>query len=127
MPHLQRLPNPPKLSALSEADRRYIEAHFDINQTEVNFDGQYMDLHKIDEIEVAKAARQSGPAGWLVKNIVYGGEDRYHLALYSGRNELVLPNITLPVARYVVQSIAYHARAPIRYTGPDDIAPVSDS
>jgi hypothetical protein len=56
-----------------------------------------------------------------VRNLIFGGSDRYHVGIYSGRNELVLTNLTLEAARYVVQMIAYYARERIKYNGPDGL------
>lgn len=118
---------PPREDALSSDDRRHLQAHFDANNFELNIDGQIMEWNRIDEIEVAKAARTASPAGWLVKNLVYGGADRYHVGVYSGHYEAVLPNLSLEAARYVVQMIAYHLRDRVRYTGPEGITPLDES
>ena len=56
------------------------------------------------------------------KNLVMTGE-RYHVALYFGREEKVLPNLTRAAAEYVVKTVAYYAPKQVRYTGPDDFAP----
>ena len=83
-------------------------------------------MGQIDEVEVAKAARERGPAGWFVKKVIYAG-DRYHVGVYFGQDELVLTNVTLEAANFVVQTIAYYANNAIRYTGPEGIVPVTES
>jgi hypothetical protein len=76
---------------------------------------------------VAKAARQNSPAGWLIKNIVYSGGDRYHVAIYFGRDEAVLPNTTLPIVQHIVQTIAYYAPKRIAYKGVEGVAPTTEA
>lgn len=127
MAYLLRLEARPNPNNLSDDDRQFVERHFQINADEVTFNEQAMELNRVQEIEVAKAARSSGPAGWLVRKMLYGG-DRFHVALYAGRNELVLPNVTLDVAQYVVQTIAFFARYnTLKYTGPEGISPISEA
>lgn len=123
MPTIYMLPqsNRPREDRLSEGDIRTLKSHFEPTNYEVVVDGQGLDWSKIDEVEVAPAARHRSPSGWFVRNILYGGTDRYHVGIYSGRNELVLTNITLEAARYVVQMIAYYARNRIVYNGPDGL------
>lgn len=127
MPYLLRLDSRPNPNNLTDDDRKFVESHVQVNANEVTFNGQTMDLSRVQEIEVAKAARSAGPAGWLVKKMLYGG-DRYHVALYAGRSELVLTNVTLEVAQFVVQTIAFFARyTTLKYTGPEGISPISEA
>ncbi len=125
MPNLARIDQRPSMDRLSEEDRRTLNKRFDANAYEINIDGHHIEWARIDEVEVAKAARQAGPSGWFVKNVVFAG-DRYHVGVYFGRDELVLTNITLEAARFVVQTIAYYANNTIRYTGVEGIAPVTE-
>jgi hypothetical protein len=111
----------PREHDLTASDVQFLKNHLTVTNYEIVIDGQGIEWSKIDEVEVAKAARAGGPAGWLVKKAFYAGRDRYHVGVYSGRNELVLPNLSLEAAKYVVQTIAYYARERIRYTGPEDI------
>lgn len=111
----------PRETTLSESDVRTLRPKFEATNFEVQVDGQGFAWTAIDEVEVAAAARHRSPSGWFVRNIVFGGKDRYHVGIYSGQHELVLPNLTLEAARYVVQTIAYYARGRIRYTGPEGI------
>lgn len=127
MAYLARIEQRPTMDDLSEEDKRTLGKRFDANAYEVNVDGQRAEWDQINEIEVAQAARESGPAGWLVKKLVYAGE-RYHVGIYfGGGGELVLTNLTLEAAKYVVQTIAYYARHNIQYTGIEGVAPVSGS
>jgi hypothetical protein len=126
MPYLLRLQSRPTLNGLSEEERSLLERRFAINAREVSVDGETFELDYVDEVEVAVAARAKSPAGWLVKNLLFGGE-RYHVGIYAAKRELVLPNITLAVARYVVQNVAFFARNSVRYKGVEDISPVTES
>lgn len=126
MPIMLRMQNRPKLSELTETEQRYLEAHFNANQTELQIDGEFIELHRIDSVEVAAAAR-SGASGWLVGRVLFGGQARYHVGIFSGRHEAVLPNVTYNVARYVVQTIAYFLRTRIQYTGPEGLVPLDET
>jgi hypothetical protein len=99
-----------------------VGAHFDAYAGEVVINGQAVAWADIEEIEVAKAARTGGPAGWIVRYLVHGNE-RYHVGLYFGGEEAILPNVTLNVARFVVQSVAFYAPQPVRYTGTEGLSP----
>ncbi|HVU11992.1 MAG TPA: hypothetical protein VHD90_11980 [Phototrophicaceae bacterium] len=125
MSNLARIDQRPSMDGLSEDDKRTLAKRFDANAYEINVDGHHIEWRRIDEVEVAKAARQSGPSGWFVKNVVFAG-DRYHVGVYFGRDELVLTNVTLEAAKFVVQTIAYYANNTIRYTGVEGIAPVTE-
>lgn len=125
MAYLARVEQRPTMNALSEEERRIVGKHFDANAYEVNIDGKRVEYGAIDEVEVAKAAREGGPAGWFVKKFVFAGE-RYHIGVYFGDGEAVLTNVTLESATYVVQTIAYYANNLIRYSGPDGISPVTN-
>ncbi len=105
---------------LSEADRRTLLAHFETTNYEMVVDGEGIDWEKIDEVEVVVASRDKGLSGWFIRNIYFGGQERYHVGVYSGRNELVLPNLTLNAAKYVVRTIAYYLRKRVIYQGPSD-------
>lgn len=126
MPNLARIEQRPTPDGLSDDERRLLDKRFDANAYEINIDGHRAEWGAINEIEVVKAAREGGPAGWFVKKVIFSGE-RYHIGVYFGKNELVLTNVTLETAKYVVQTIAYHANHPIRYTGIEGVAPVTGS
>ncbi len=125
MAYLLRLQSRPSLKGLSEEEQKLLERHFEIDSRHVSIDGNTLELDRVDEIEIVKAARAKSPAGWVVKNLLYGGE-RYHIGIYAGKEELVLPNITLEVARYIAGNIAFFARNPVRYTGLEDVVSVTE-
>jgi hypothetical protein len=127
MPYLQRLKVRPDPDKLSRRDARILGQRFDPYAGEVVIDGEALPWDSIEEIEVAKAARAAGPAGWLVKFLVYSGGNRYHVAFYAGAREAVLSNLTLEAARYVVQSAAYYAPRPILYSGIDSLSPLTEA
>lgn len=120
MLYLQRLSARPSIDDLSERDARHVREHFDPYAGEVIIDGQAIRWNDIEEVEVAQAARMKSPAGWVVKNLIMGGE-RYHVGVYFGRHEAVLPNLTLEAVRYIVQSIAFYAPQRVAYSGPPDL------
>ncbi len=122
---LARIEQRPTTDALTDEEKRMLEKRFDANAYEINIEGQRLEYGSIDEVEVAKAAREGGPSGWFIKKVVFGGE-RYHIGVYSGAKEAVLTNVTLPIASYVVQTIAYYANRSIRYTGIEGVAPVTE-
>lgn len=126
MANLARIEQRPSPDGLSDEERRTLDKRFDANAYEINIDGHRAEWAAVDEVEVAKAAREGGPAGWFVKNVIYAG-DRYHVGVYFGGGELVLTNVTLETAKYVVQTIAYYANHTIRYSGVEGIAPVTES
>lgn len=129
MPTVYMLPmsTRPREDKLSEGDVRSLRTHFEVTNYEIVIDGQGIEWPKIDEVEVVAAAREHSPAGWIVRQLIFGGTARYHVGIYSGRSELVLPNLTYEAARYVVQNIAYYARERIRYNGPDGLAPTVEA
>ena len=123
MTFLQRIKNRPNPEALSPSENRYVRELFDPGSRDVLVNGETLEWTEIDEVEVVVSPRTAGPAGWLVRYFVHG-EDRYHVGIYYGRNEAILPNVTLAVAKYIVQSIAFFAPLPVRYTGPEGLSPV---
>jgi hypothetical protein len=125
MPYLQRLSTMPSEESLTDKDREWLQKHFDIHPQELWINGDAVRWDYIEEIEVVVAARAKGPAGWLVRNVVMGGE-RYHLAAYYGYNESVLTNMNENIARYVLNMIAYYAPVRLKYTGPDSLAALTE-
>jgi hypothetical protein len=125
MTYLQRINYLPKSDDLSEREQDYLRAHFDAYGAEAVINGDPVEWRRVEEVEVATAARSRGPSGWLVKNLVMGG-DRYHVALYAGREEFVLSNVTLKIAAFVVQTAAYYAPGPVIYTGPEGLSPLTE-
>jgi hypothetical protein len=116
---------PPRFEELDEPARRALLDKFDAHPAELTISGQVIAWNHIDEVEIAKAARQRTLSGWFVRHIVYA-EERYHVGVYSGNSEAVLPNLPLAAAQFVVLSIAYYMQAPIRYSGVEGLVPVSE-
>lgn len=126
MTYLQRINHRPSLENVSPSEERFLTEHFEAYGAEMVFDGQAVHWEHIEEVEVVVAPRIAGPAGWLVKYLFLRGEDRYHLGVYYGARELVLPNITWDTARYVLQNIAFYAPNPISYKGPEDLVDLTE-
>jgi hypothetical protein len=126
MAYLARIEQRPSPEELTDEERRSLDKRFDANAYEINIDGKRVEYAAVNEVEVAKAAREGGPAGWFVKKVIFAGE-RYHVGIYFPQGELVLTNVTLDTAKFVVQTIAYYANNPIRYAGVEGIAPVVES
>ncbi len=125
MPYLAQVEQRPSPDPLTDEERRTLDKRFDANAYEVNVDGQHVEWGRIDEVEVAQAARETGLSGWIVKHLVFAGE-RYHVGIYFGGDEAVLTNVTQATAAFVVATIAYYARQPIRYAGVEGIAPLRE-
>jgi hypothetical protein len=125
MPYLQRSKVRPELDDLTSAEARTVRNTFDPYAGEVIVEGQSIGWNEIEEVEVAVAARAGGPAGWVVRYLVHG-DQRYHVGLYFGQDEAVLRNVTLNIAKYVVQTVAFYAPQSVRYTGPADLVPLTD-
>ncbi len=125
MPYLQRSQTRPNPDVLSPADSSYMDEHFNIYGGNLTVNGQPVDWASIEAIEVVVAPHISGPAGWFVRKVVVR-EERYHVGLYSGHDEIVLPNLPLPVAQYIVACIAHFAPLPVRYSGLPDFTPTTD-
>ncbi|MEQ8675751.1 MAG: hypothetical protein RLP44_00070 [Aggregatilineales bacterium] len=126
MTFLQKINYRPTTEKLSETDGQYIVNHFDAYGSEIVMDGQAVAWHMIEEVEVVVAPHAAGLAGWIVKNVFLRGEERYHIGVYYGRQEAILPNVTWDVARYVVENIAYYASQKIKYAGPEDLVPLTE-
>ncbi len=125
MPYLAQIEPRPGSDHLTDEERRTLAKRFDANAYEVNVDGRRVEWGRIEEVEVAQAARETGLSGWIVKHFVFAGE-RYHVGIYFGGDEVVLTNVTQATAAFVVATIAYYARQPIRYTGVEGIAPLRE-
>ncbi|MBK8020502.1 MAG: hypothetical protein IPK19_03495 [Chloroflexi bacterium] len=123
MAYLARVSELPSAEHLTEEERRLLEKRFDANEFELNFEGEAIEWGLIEEVEVAEAAWQNSPSGWVVRNLLYRG-DRYHIGVYFGKQELVLTNVTLEVARHIVHTIAYHSPHDVRYIGVEGVVPV---
>lgn len=123
MPFLQRLTQRPSLDDLTERESQIVQAHFDIHEEEVFVEGAPVVWDQIDEVEVVQAARVSGIMGLLTRQLV--GVDRYHVGIYFSKHyESVVPNVSLNIARHIVQEIAFHAPNPVRYKGVEGLSPI---
>ncbi|MDX2162798.1 MAG: hypothetical protein SF162_15875 [bacterium] len=127
MPYLARLSKAPNPNEYTPNEIAFIDQHFQINPQAVTLNGTTFTWEEVTGAEAAVAARANSPAGWFVRKLVYNGESRYHIALYAGRAEAVLPNIQLKIAQYIMQTIAYYAPKKLEYMGPADVAPISES
>ena len=126
MTYLQRINFHPTMADLRESDQRYLTNHFDAYGAEMVINGQQIQWDIIEEVEIVLAPRAAGPAGWLVKKLFLSNEDRYHIGIYFGHQEAIMPNIPLDIAKYIVQNIAYYAPNRIRYNGPEDLVPITE-
>jgi hypothetical protein len=126
MGYLQRINYRPNMDGLSEPEQQFMQQHFDAYGAELVFNQESLPWNVIEEVELVPAPRAGGAAGWIVKNLVLGGTPRYHLGIYFGKRELVLPNITLGQAKYVLENIAFYAPQPIRYSGPEDLVRLTE-
>lgn len=127
MAHLQRINYRPTMDNLNDSEKSYLQSHFDAYGAEIVINGDAIPWQTIDEVEVAKAARASGPAGWLVKALVLNGAETYHIGIYFGNQEAVLTNMSLNTAEYILKNIAYYAPGSVLYTGPADLVPLADN
>jgi hypothetical protein len=123
--YLHRLKVRPSLEDLTEAEARFVRSHFDPYAGEVVINGETIAWNEIEEIEVAQAPRVAGPAGWIVRHLIHGDE-RYHVGIYFGRNEAVLPNVSLNIAQFIVKFVAFCAPQPVRYSGPEGLFTLAD-
>ncbi|MFW5691958.1 MAG: hypothetical protein ACOCX3_01260 [Chloroflexota bacterium] len=126
MAYLQRINHRPSLSNLSPEEEGHLARHFDAYGAELIVDDQAVRWEHIEEVEVVVAPHVSGPAGWFVKRFLLKNQERYHVGIYFGAQEAVLPNITWESARYVVETVAFYAPQPVRYTGPEDLVKLTE-
>ena len=126
MPYLQRLHSRPTMAELTHDEQEFLQNHVDSYGAELVIDGQVIRWEHLDKVKVVVAPRIAGPAGWLVKRLFSQNKTRYHVGVYFGSQEAVLPNVTWDVARYVLESIAYYAAQPIVYEGPEDLVPITE-
>ena len=126
MPYLQRLDSRPTMAGLTDDEQVYLQTHVDAYGAELVVDGQVIRWEHLNKVEVAVAPHAAGPTGWLLRRLFSQNKTRYHLGVYFGSQEAVLPNITWDVARYVLETIAYYASQPIVYEGPEDLVPLTE-
>lgn len=126
MTYLQRINYRPTMANMNKTDERFLTNHFDAYGEEMVMSGEPIRWDIIEEVEVVVAPRASGAAGWIVKRFFLNNEVRYHVGVYFGHREAVMPNITWDVAKYIVESIAYYAPKRVRYSGPDNLVPITE-
>ena len=126
MTYLQRIDYRPTTDHLTAEEQEFLREHFMAYGAEMVVDGQPVQWEHIQEVEVVPAPRAAGPAGWLVKKLFLHGQDRYHVGVYFGAMEAVLPNITWDTARYVVETVAYYAPQPVVYKGPENLVRLTE-
>jgi hypothetical protein len=88
--------------------------------------GRAIRWEHIDEVEVVIAPHIGGASGWFVKKFIFRNEERYHVGIYYGSHEAILPNITWDMAKHVLRTIAFYAPQPIKYSGPEDLTPLTE-
>ena len=76
MATLARIEQRPSMDTLTDEETRSLSKRFDANAYEINIDGTRVEYGKIDEVEVAKAAREGGPSGWFVRKFVFANGKR---------------------------------------------------
>lgn len=127
MSYLQQLDEQPDPDELSARDVQSLHRRFEADSRELSIYDQVIPWEAVGAVEVAVAPRMSGPAGWLVRQFLHSGGDRYHVGIYTTDDEeAVLPNVTWETARFVVRTIAFFAPGPVAYTGPDDVAQLTE-
>jgi hypothetical protein len=126
MTYLQRIDYRPSMGTLTPGEQDALRALFNASGAELIIDGQAIRWEHVEEVEVVVAPRIAGPAGWIVKKLLLGNADRYHVGIYYGSREAILPNVTWDVARHVVETVAFYAPNPVRYRGPESLVPLTE-
>jgi hypothetical protein len=126
MPYLQRINYQPSAANLTPDEERHLINHFDAYGSEMVIEGQVVPWRVVEAVEVVVAPHISGPAGWIVKYIFQRGKERYHVGVYFGAQEAILPNVTWDVARFVVETIAFYCPNPVAYEGPEELVPLTE-
>lgn len=125
MPYLMRMTMKPDIRQLSTQETDQLNRVFDVYSTEVRIHGEPVGWNEIDEVELVTAPTVRGIASWLL-GLFVNTDERYHVGLYLGRDEAVIPNVTRQQALYVLHTVAYYAPQSVRYTGPDGIVPLAE-
>lgn len=117
--YLQRLAYRPRVEDLPEDEQPYALEHFDVYANEVLVHGrEVVNWRHVEAVEVAAAPTPGGAMGWLLGHFLRPDVKRYHVGIYHGSQETVLPNISLSLAAYVLQMVAYYAPGRVAYYGP---------
>ena len=126
MTFIQTVDSLPSLSNLTEAEADFFHKHVEIHATDLVVDHQSIRWDLIEEVEVVTAPRAAGPAGWIVRKLFLNDEERFHVGIYFGRQEAILPNITWDSARHIVETVAYYAPNRVRYKGPENLVELTE-
>lgn len=127
MVYLQHIDERPTTDPLSPQELAQLGNMFTAYGAEMIATGQAVRWERVYEVEVVVAPHISGLSGWLVKTFFFRNEERYHVGIYFDEDqEVVLPNITWEMARYVVRNIAFYAPHNVRYVGPPELVAVTD-
>ena len=126
MAYLQRIDYRPSEANLTEWEQEQLAKHVQLYGSEIVIHGEPVRWEHVEEVEIAPAPRAAGFGGWFVKRFILHNEQRYHIGLYFGSREAVMPNITLNLARHITEMVAYYAPNPVQYTGPEEIVLLSE-
>ncbi|TVR24286.1 MAG: hypothetical protein EA396_01970 [Anaerolineaceae bacterium] len=126
MTYIQRIDHRPSAENLSSDEEARLARIFDAYGAEMVASGQTIRWEHLEAVEVVVAPHIGGVSGWFVKRVLMRGEERYHVGLYYGADEAVLPNISWDMARYVLHIIAFYAPQPVEYTGPEGLVDLTE-
>lgn len=125
MAYLKRVNVRPDPDALPAGEMTRINRVFNPSAAEVKINNDVLPWTAIVEVELA-AAPTTGGLGAVVMGFFVNTTDRFHVGIYTERNESIVPNLTRAQAEYLLQAIAYHAPNPVYFTGPEDWVPLTD-
>ncbi len=125
MPYLKRANVRPDAASLPPREMARVNRVFDPSAAEVKINNDMVPWAAIQEVELV-AAPTAGGLGAVVLGMFVNTTDRFHLGVYTERNESILPNLTRVQAEYLLKAIAYYAPNPVYFTGPDDWVPLTD-
>jgi hypothetical protein len=125
MAYLKRLNVRPDADALPARELARVNRVFSPFAAEVKINSDVVPWTAIVEVELA-AAPTAGGMGAVVMGLFVNTTDRFHIGIYTERNESIVPNLTRAQAAYLLHTIAYHAPNPVYFTGPDDWVPLTD-
>lgn len=126
MTYLQRINYAPAWDTLTDTEFKHLQRFFKPTGQELIIFDQVLHWEHIDEVEVVVAPHIKGLAGWITKRLFYSNEERYHVGIYFGSGEAILPNITWNTARFVLENIAFYTKKSVVYRGPEDLVLLSE-
>ncbi len=125
MPYLMRMKARPDDSQLNNRESRQIAQWFNVFAGEVLIHGEPVGWEEIDAVELVQAPTVGNLSSVLLGAII-NTSDRYHVGIYLGRDEAVVPNVTKTQALYILQAVAYYAPNLVQYKGPTDVVPLNE-